>query len=55
MQPAIHLLPLTALNDGLRAVMLEGTGPSGLAGAWAVLTAWGAITFPAALWLFRWR
>jgi ABC-type multidrug transport system permease subunit len=55
MQPAIHLLPLTALNDGLRAVMLEGTGPSGLAGAWAVLAAWGAITFPAALWLFRWR
>jgi ABC-type multidrug transport system permease subunit len=55
MQPAIHLLPLTALNDGLRAVMLEGTGPSGLAGAWAVLAVWGAITFPAALWLFRWR
>jgi ABC-type multidrug transport system permease subunit len=55
MQPAIHLLPLTALNDGLRAVMLEGTGPSGLAGAWAVLAAWGVITFPAALWLFRWR
>jgi ABC-2 type transport system permease protein len=55
MQPAIHVLPLTALNDGLRAVMLEGAGPSGLAGAWAVLAAWGAVTFPAALWLFRWR
>ena len=55
MQPSIQLLPLTALNDALRAVMLEGTGPSGLAGAWAVLAAWGAITFPAALWLFRWR
>jgi ABC-type multidrug transport system permease subunit len=55
MQPAIHLLPLTALNDGLRAVMLDGAGPSGLAGAWAVLAVWGTVTFPAALWLFRWR
>lgn len=55
MQPLIRLLPLTALNDGLRAVMLEGAGLRGLAGEWAVLAAWGAITFPAALWLFRWR
>jgi ABC-type multidrug transport system permease subunit len=55
MQPAIHLLPLTALNDGLRAVMLEGAGPASVVSQWAVLAAWGAVTFPAALWLFRWR
>jgi ABC-2 type transport system permease protein len=55
MQPAIHLLPLTALNSGLRAVMLEGAGPSELAGSWAVLATWTVCTFPAALWLFRWR
>jgi ABC-type multidrug transport system permease subunit len=55
MQPVIHLLPLTALNDGLRAVMLEGAGPRGLAGSWAVLATWATFTFPAALWLFRWR
>lgn len=55
MQPVIHLLPLTALNDALRAVMLEGAGPSVLARTWAVLAAWAAATFPAALWLFRWR
>jgi hypothetical protein len=35
--------------------MLDGAGPSGLAGAWAVLAVWGTVTFPAALWLFRWR
>lgn len=55
MQPVIHLLPLTALNDALRAVMLEGAGPSALARTWAVLAGWAAVTFPAALWLFRWR
>ena len=31
MQPFIRLLPLTALNDSLRAVMLEGAGPAALA------------------------
>ena len=55
MQPAIHLLPLTALNDALRAVMLEGAGPASLAARWAVLAGWGVLTFPAALALFRWR
>ncbi len=28
-QPFIRALPLTALNDALRAVMLEGKGPGG--------------------------
>jgi ABC-2 type transport system permease protein len=55
MQPAIHALPLTALNDALRGVMLDGVGLRGLASGWAILVGWGALTFPAALWLFRWR
>lgn len=53
-QPVIQALPLTALNDGLRAVMLEGAplvqvGPDIL-----IMTAWGAATFAIALRIFRW-
>lgn len=54
MQPAIKALPLTALNDGLRAVMIDGVGVVGLAIPFAVLAAWGGISFVAAVRLFRW-
>jgi ABC-type multidrug transport system permease subunit len=55
MQPAIKLLPLTALNDSLRAVMLDGAGPRGVAAPVVVMSAWGLASFVAALRLFRWR
>lgn len=54
-QPAIRMLPLTALNDALRAVMNEG---SGLLSTWpelAVLAAWGGLSFVLALRYFRWQ
>jgi ABC transporter DrrB family efflux protein len=54
MQPFIQALPLTALNDALRAVMLDGAS---LASQWhqiAVLVAWGLISFVLALRWFRW-
>jgi ABC-type polysaccharide/polyol phosphate export permease len=54
-QPVLQLLPLTALNDALRAVMLEGRGLSDLARPLAVLAAWGAASFVVALRWFRWR
>lgn len=54
-QPAIHALPLTALNDALRAVMLDGAALSGVAAELAVLAAWGIVSFVLALRLFRWR
>jgi ABC-type multidrug transport system permease subunit len=54
-QPVLRLLPLTALNDALRAVMLEGTGLADLARPLAVLAAWGAVAFVVALRGFRWR
>jgi ABC-type multidrug transport system permease subunit len=54
-QPFIRLLPLTALNDALRAVMLEGRGLAGLAPELGVLTGWGLGTFVLALKVFRWR
>ncbi|MFQ5489842.1 MAG: ABC transporter permease [Phycisphaerae bacterium] len=54
MQPFIQALPLTQLNQALRAVMLEG------ASLWAVkipliiLLAWGLVCFSLALRWFRW-
>jgi ABC-2 type transport system permease protein len=53
-QPAIKLLPLTALNDALRASILEGTP---LLHQWSrllVLAVWGGISFALALKWFRW-
>lgn len=55
MQPFIQALPLTALNDALRAVMLEGAGVSTVAPDLALLSAWGVAAFVMALRIFRWR
>jgi len=52
---AIRALPLTALNDALRAVINQGAG---LAASWAellVMAGWGAASFVAALRIFRWQ
>jgi ABC-2 type transport system permease protein len=54
-QPAIHALPLTALNDALRAVMLDGASLAGVSGELLILSAWAAVSFGVALRLFRWR
>jgi ABC-type multidrug transport system permease subunit len=54
-RPAIRALPLTALNDALRAVINDGTP---LSASWlelAVLVAWGAVSFVVALRVFRWQ
>ena len=53
-QPLIRLLPLTALNDALRAVILEGARLGGQAAALAVLALWTVVSFAAGLKLFRW-
>ena len=54
-QPFIRLLPLTVLNDALRAVMLEGSGVAGVGREIVLLGAWGAGSFLLAIRLFRWR
>jgi len=54
-QPFIQALPLTALNDALRALMLEGTGLGPLLPELAILAVWGVVTFVLALKLFRWQ
>jgi ABC-type multidrug transport system permease subunit len=55
MQPAIQVLPLTALNDALRGVMLEGQGLADLGFEIGVLAFWGVIPFVIALKIFRWQ
>lgn len=53
-QPFIKLLPLTALNNALRAVMQEGAS---LASQWqevGLLSVWAIVTFALAIKLFRW-
>ncbi len=54
-QPAIKALPLTALNDALRAVIIDG---SPLLAAWrelAVLALLGIVSFAVCLRIFRWQ
>ncbi len=54
LQPFIQALPLTAVNDALRAVMIEDAGLLGVADELAVLGAWVVVSFVAALRIFRW-
>ena len=54
-QPIIKALPLTALNDALRATILQGSTLVQIAPQIGVLAAWLVVCFPVALWLFRWR
>jgi hypothetical protein len=48
-------LPLTALNDALRAVILEGATLAEVGGELIRLAVWAVVTFLVALKLFRWR
>ncbi|MEM7310955.1 MAG: ABC transporter permease [Planctomycetota bacterium] len=54
-QPALRLLPLTALNDALRDILLDGEGLAGVAPELAVQAGWGLLAFFLALRLFRWE
>ena len=54
LQPFVQALPLTALNDALRAVMNDGEPLAALWRELAVLTVWGGASFALALKLFRW-
>ena len=55
LQPFIKALPLTALNDSMRAVMNDGVS---LASNWSqvgVMLFWGILSFAVALRIFRWQ
>ncbi len=53
-QPFIKALPLTALNDALRAVILEGASLPSQSLRLLILVLWGGISFVLALKWFRW-
>ena len=55
MIPFVKALPLTALNDALRAVMIDGAAVTTLGTPLAIVVAWGAVSFVIALKIFRWR
>jgi len=54
MQPAVNALPLTALCNGLRAVIIDGAGIGGVVAPIAVMGVWGGLSFVLGLRLFRW-
>ncbi len=55
LQPFIKVLPLTALNDALRAVMNDGATLASNSVSIGVLSAWGLVSFVIALKIFRWQ
>lgn len=55
MIPFVKALPLTALNDALRAVMIDGAALGALTAPLGIVVAWGAVSFVVALKIFRWR
>ena len=54
-QPFVQALPLTALNDALRAVMLEGASLVTVGPELALLALWGVVSFAIAVRIFRWQ
>src|SRR5208337_2773822 len=52
--PLIKALPLTALNDALRAAILEGAPLAHQPGRLLVLGLWGVLSYLLALRWFRW-
>ena len=53
--PIIRALPLTALNDALRAVMNDGKPLYAIWLELAVLAVWGLLSFGVALKIFKWQ
>ena len=54
-QPLIRALPLTALIEAVRTVMLDGAGPAAVARQITIMLVWGAVSFGVALRVFRWQ
>jgi ABC-type multidrug transport system permease subunit len=50
-----RFLPLTALNDALRAVLLDGVSLTATASLLAILLVWASAGFGVALRIFRWE
>lgn len=55
LKPLVKALPLTALNDALRAVINEGAALLTILPELSILLAWGVISLIVALKIFRWQ
>ena len=55
MQPIVKALPLTAVNDALRANMLQGASIGGVLPQLAVIGVWTVLCFTIALRFFDWK
>ncbi len=55
LQPLLRVLPLTALNDSLRGVLLDGETLPALARPLLLLIGWAVLSFLVALRIFRWE
>ena len=55
LQPVIRVLPLTALNDALRLVILDGNAATAAGAELLTLGGWGVGSFAVALRIFNWR
>jgi ABC-type polysaccharide/polyol phosphate export permease len=55
LQPWLKLLPLTALNDALRAISIDGAGAAAIAAPVGILAGYALVAFAVALRIFRWR
>jgi len=54
-KPVIRLLPLTLLNDALRAIINDAAGLQQIALQLGLLAAWGLVTFIIGVRVFRWQ
>src|SRR6266849_5042618 len=54
-KPLIRALPLTMLNDALRAVINDAAPPASVVPQIALLAVWGLATFAIGLKIFRWQ
>jgi len=54
-KPLIRALPLTALNDALRAVINDAAGLQAVAIPLIVLAAWGIVGFTVGIRIFKWQ
>jgi ABC-type multidrug transport system permease subunit len=54
-QPLIKLLPLTALIEAVRAVIINGAGLAAVTQQVIIMLMWSSVSFAVALRLFRWQ
>jgi len=54
-QPFIRVLPLTALVDAMRGVVLEGASLGAIRVELMIIAGWGIVCFSIALRIFKWR